>query len=113
MIFSGLLLSRLHETWVRSQGTQLRERESGSRYIPTTCFETFPFPRATPAQEAAIADAAKELNAMRERWLNPPEWTQTHTLTFPGSAAGPWARYVDPQTVDPQTGLGHRALSPP
>ena len=46
------------------------------------------------------------MNARRERWLNPPEWTQTRTLTFPGSAAGPWARYVDPQTVDPQTGIG-------
>jgi hypothetical protein len=45
-------------------------------------------------------------NELRERWLNPPEWTQTHTLTFPGSAAGPWARYVDAQTVEPQTGIG-------
>ena len=64
------------------------------------------FPHPTPAQEAAIAAAAKELNALRERWLNPPEWTQTQTLTFPGSTAGPWARYIDPQTVDPQTGIG-------
>ncbi len=46
------------------------------------------------------------MNDLRERWLNPPEWTQPHTLTFPGSAAGPWARYVDPQTVNPQTGVG-------
>ena len=79
---------------VRHSGTQLREKESGFRYTPTTCFETFPFPRPTPAQEAAIAAAAKELNELRERWLNPPEWTETRTLEFPGSADGPWSRFV-------------------
>ena len=64
-------------------------------------------PPSTPNEHRdAIAAAAKELNALRERWLNPPEWTQTHTLSFPGSTAGPWARYIDPQTVDPQTGTG-------
>jgi type II restriction/modification system DNA methylase subunit YeeA len=101
--FFGILHNRIHEVWALKQGTHLEDRP---RYTPGTCFETFPFPRATPAQETAIAAAAKELNALRERWLNPPEWTQTHTLTFPGSAAGPWARYIDPQTVDPQTGIG-------
>lgn len=104
--FFGILHSRIHQVWSLAQGTQLREKESGFRYTPTTCFETFPFPRPTPAQEAAIAAAAKELNELRERWLNPPEWTETRTLTFPGSAAGPWARYVDPATVDPKTGVG-------
>ena len=142
--FFGVLHSRIHEVWARSQGTQVRERESGFRYTPNTCFETFPFPFAddlittkddpahivakfraahyhtdqsnvlredppptTPDEHrAAIAAAATELNERRERWLNPPEWTQTRTLTFPGSAAGPWARYVAPQTVDPQTGIG-------
>ena len=64
-------------------------------------------PPTTPNEHnAAIAAAAKELNGYRERWLNPPEWTQTHTLTFPGTAAGPWARYVDRQTIDPKTGIG-------
>ena len=38
--FLGLLHSRVHETWARAMGTQLRERESGFRYTPTTCFET-------------------------------------------------------------------------
>jgi len=36
----------------------------------------FPLPRPTTKQEAEIAAAAKELNELRERWLNPPEWTQ-------------------------------------
>ena len=31
---------------------------------------------------------------MRSRWLNPPEWTKTEVLEFPGSVDGPWARYV-------------------
>lgn len=31
---------------------------------------------------------------MRTNWLNPTEWTKTETLIFPGSADGPWARYV-------------------
>jgi hypothetical protein len=69
-------------------------RESGFRYTPTTCFETFPFPEPTDDQRAAIAAAAKELDDLRSRWLNPPEWTGEEVLEFPGSADGPWARYV-------------------
>ena len=34
------------------------------------------------------------MNELRERWLNPPEWTVEKILEFPGSADGPWARYV-------------------
>jgi hypothetical protein len=92
--FFGLLHSRVHEVWALALGTQLREKESGFRYTPTTCFETFPFPRPTPKQEAAIAAAAQELNALRERWLNPPEWTVEKILEFPGTVNGAWARYV-------------------
>jgi type II restriction/modification system DNA methylase subunit YeeA len=104
--FFGVVQSRIHEVWAYAQGTQVRERESGFRYRPTVCFETLPFPRPTPAQEATIAAAAQELNELRERWLNPPEWTETRTLEFPGSVTGPWSRYVDPQTVDAKTGTG-------
>jgi hypothetical protein len=42
--FFGVLHSAIHERWSRRMGTQLREAESGCRYTPTTCFETFPFP---------------------------------------------------------------------
>jgi type II restriction/modification system DNA methylase subunit YeeA len=98
-LFFGLLHSRIHEVWARIQGTQVRERESGFRYTPTSCFENFPFPRPTPAQEAAITAAAKELNELRERWLNPPEWTRTEVLEFPGTVGGPWDRYIDKGTI--------------
>ncbi len=139
--FFGVLHSRVHEVWARAQGTQVRERESGFRYTPTSCFETFPFPhpndtethwlegvarlraahyhtdqssvvredpppRTPDEHRTAIAAIARELNDLRERWLNPPEWTETRLLTFPGSTAGPWARYVDKATVNSQSGVG-------
>ena len=91
-LFFGVLHSRMHEIWALKLGTRLETRP---RYTPTSSFETFPFPRPTPAQEDAIAAAAKELNELRERWLNPPEWTRTEFLEFPASADGPWALYVD------------------
>jgi hypothetical protein len=68
----GVLHSRVHEAWARATGTQLREVESGFRYTPTTCFETFPFPRPTDEQRDAIAAAARELVRLRDGWLNPP-----------------------------------------
>jgi hypothetical protein len=78
------------------QGTRLENRP---RYTPTTCFETFPFPDARGETETAIAAAAKELNELRENWLNPPEWTRTEILEFSGTVGGPWNRYIDPATV--------------
>jgi hypothetical protein len=67
--FFGILHSRVHEAWALAQGTQLREKESGFRYTPTTCFETFPFPNASPAQQESVATAARELDAARCNWL--------------------------------------------
>ena len=40
---------------------------------------------------------------MRSNWWNPPEWTREEVLTFPGSADGPWGRYV---TEPNATGIG-------
>jgi type II restriction/modification system DNA methylase subunit YeeA len=92
--FFGVVHSRVHELWARSTGTQLREAESGFRYTPTTCFETFPFPSPSEVQREAIATAAKELDTLRSRWLNPPEWVKEDVLEFPASVDGPWARMV-------------------
>lgn len=100
----GLLHSSIHTAWARSQGTQVRERESGFRYTASTCFETFPFPEPTDSQRDPIAEAARELDKLRANWLNPPEWTREEVLEFPGSVDGPWARYLDPATVRGEIG---------
>ena len=76
--FFGILHSRLHEVWSLVKGTQLREAVSGFRYTPTTCFETFPFPKPTQEQRDAIAAAAYALNQYRENWR---EGDDTRTLT--------------------------------
>ncbi len=67
----GLLQSKVHELWARRKGTQLREVESGFRYTPTTCFETFPFPEPSDEQHAEISEAAQCLDELRRNWLNP------------------------------------------
>ena len=124
--FFGVLHSRLHEVWGLKLGTRLETRP---RYTPTTCFETFPFPEPTDVQRETIAAAAKELDGLRTNWLNPPEWTRTEVLEFPGSVDGPWGRYVDAETVrgeggqspfsgakmgtDPGTGTGTSLRSEP
>jgi hypothetical protein len=92
--FFGILHSRVHEVWALAKGTQLREKESGSRYTPTTCFETFPFPRPSEQQQSVIAAVASELDDLREAWLNPREWTREEVLEFPASVDGPWKRHI-------------------
>lgn len=80
----GILHSRFHELWSLRLCTYLGVGND-PRYTPTTTFETFPFPAGlTPRDTAqgaptgplaeAIAAAAQRLNALREAWLNPPEW---------------------------------------
>src|SRR5438552_18485454 len=90
--FSGVSPSGFDEVWSLQLSTRLETRP---RYTPTTYYEAFPFPHSTADQEQAIATAAKELNELRENWLNPPEWTMTRVLEFPGSIDGPWSRFVD------------------
>ena len=83
----GVLHSRLHELWSLRMGTSLEDRP---RYTPTTCFETFPFPAGVlsdpdpDARFPAVAAAARRLNELRERWLNPPEWVQRIPEVVPG-----------------------------
>jgi type II restriction/modification system DNA methylase subunit YeeA len=90
--FFGVLHSRFHEVWALKLGTRLETRP---RYTPTTCFETFPFPAPSNKQKIDISAAAKELNELRENWLNPREWTTTRVLEFPSATDGPWSRFVD------------------
>jgi len=101
----GILHSRLHEVWTLAT-CGWHGIGNDATYNPSECFETFPFPHPMPVQQTVVAAAAKDLNDLRERWLNPPEWTQTHTLEFLGSISGSWARYVDSKSLDAKTGIG-------
>lgn len=89
----GVLHSRIHELWTLAT-CAWHGVGNDATYNPTECFETFPFPDTSAEQRAGIADAAEEMNALRESWLNPPEWTTPRTLTFPGALDGPWRRFV-------------------
>jgi hypothetical protein len=89
----GVLHSKPHELWARRLGTQLREVESGFRYTPTTCFETFPLPTPTAEQEAAVAEAARHLDSLREGWRSPTEGSDAD-----GGGRTFTALYNDPPT---------------
>ena len=73
------------------------------RYTPTTTFQTYPFPEGltpdVPASDyandpraVAIADAARRLVELRDRWLNPPEWVEWVDEPVPGYPKRPVAR---------------------
>ena len=80
----GVLHSRFHEHWSLRLGTSLEDRP---RYTPSTTFATFPFPEglspniaaedfADDPRAIAVAQAARNLVQLRDRWLNPPEWVK-------------------------------------
>ena len=80
----GILHSRFHELWSLRLGTSLEDRP---RYTPSTTLATFPFPPgltpnvpassyAADPRAVAIAEAARRLVELRDRWLNPPEWVE-------------------------------------
>jgi hypothetical protein len=94
----GVLHSRVHELWSLRKGARHGIGDDPT-YNGKECFETFPFPEPTDEQREAIAAAARELDRLRENWLNPPEWVRTELLEFPGSVDGPWQRYIDPQSI--------------
>jgi type II restriction/modification system DNA methylase subunit YeeA len=120
----GVLHSHVHELWARGMGTQLREVESGFRYTPTTCFETFPFPHSTTEQRTRISEAAQELDRLRRGWLDPEGWSELRkkrrTLTHLYNERPQWlldihdrldravlAAYGWPSDVAPHDLLGH------
>ena len=96
----GILHSRFHEAWSLRLGTSLEDRP---RYTPTTTFGTFPFPDGLtpdiPAADyaedprgVAIAEAARRLVELRDRWLNPPEWVKWVDEPVAGYPKRPVAR---------------------
>ena len=101
----GILHSRFHELWSLRLCTWLG-KGNDPRYTPSTTFETFPFPDGltpdAPAADyagdpraAAVADAARRLAALRDRWLNPPEWVEWVDEPVPGYPKRPAARDED------------------
>ncbi|MDD5175283.1 MAG: hypothetical protein PHQ05_02515 [Sterolibacterium sp.] len=64
----GVLSSRVHVTWALATGGRLGVGND-PRYNKSRCFETFPFPVATPAQQTRIGDLAEQLDAHRKRVL--------------------------------------------
>ena len=101
----GILHSRFHEAWSLRLGTWLG-KGNDPRYTPTTTFETFPFPDGLspdiPAADyagdpraVAIAEAARRLVELRDRWLNPPEWVEWVDEPVPGYPKRPVARNAE------------------
>ena len=99
----GILHSRFHELWSLRLGTSLEDRP---RYTPTTTFETFPFPPgltpdipaadyAADPRSMAVALEARRLIALRDRWLNPPEWVEWVDEPVPGYPKRPVPRDED------------------
>ncbi len=73
----GVLSSRIHVAYALAAGGRLGVGND-PRYNKTRCFDPFPFPVATPAQRAAIADLAEELDALRRTCLDThPHLTMT------------------------------------
>ena len=68
--FFGVLHSRIHEVWALATSSR-HGVGNDPTYNNTTCFETFPLPQPTPEQEEAVATAARELDRLRQGWLNP------------------------------------------
>ncbi len=94
----GILHSRFHELWSLRMGTWLGVGND-PRYTPSTTFETFPFPEnltpnipaveyAADPRAIAIADAARELNRLRENWLNPADLVVIEPEIVPSAAPG-------------------------
>ena len=69
--FLGILESRFHKVWTAAIGTQLREKESGRRYIISECFEKFPFPMPTESQRDAVSSSARRLDEQRRNVCRP------------------------------------------
>jgi hypothetical protein len=70
----GILSSRIHAIWSGKAGGTLEDRP---RYNKSQCFDPFPFPDASPAQRAEIADIAERLDAQRKAAL-----AETPSLTM-------------------------------
>jgi len=86
----GVLQSRFHSAWALKLGTSLEDRP---RYTSSTTFRTFPegltpnIPAAdyeNDPRAIAIAEAARQLDRLRNAWLNPPDLIRIEPEVVPG-----------------------------
>lgn len=62
----GILSSQIHNLWAAHSGGSLEDRP---RYNKSRCFDPFPFPDATPAQQQVLRALGEELDATRKQVL--------------------------------------------
>jgi type II restriction/modification system DNA methylase subunit YeeA len=90
----GILSSRFHELWSLNRGGW-HGVGNDPQYTPSLGFETFPFPEgltpdipaadfANNPRAVAIANAASQLNELRENWLNPEDLVERLPEVVPG-----------------------------
>ena len=98
----GILHSRFHELWSLKLCSWHGVGDDPT-YNPTTIFQPFPFPKglspdvltvdyADDPRAVAIAEAARRLVELRDRWLNPPEWVEWVDEPVPGYPKRPVPR---------------------
>jgi N-6 DNA Methylase len=133
----GILSSRQHILWVKAAGSIHGDGADGGRstYSSQSCFETYPFPAGLTPRDTAhqrtealpdgalipaeisseklkhcaagIASAARHLNELRERWLNPTEWTVRVPEVIPlGMETSPY-----PDRILPKPNLDEKSLA--
>jgi hypothetical protein len=90
----GILCSTFHDVWATGQRNRLGAGNQ-RRYNATRTFETFPFPEgltpnipakvyASDPRAIAIAKAARRLDELRNKWLNPPDLIDIVPEVVPG-----------------------------
>lgn len=81
----GILQSSMHWEWLKSRSSTMK---GDYRYTSDTVFDSFPWPQApTPEQVRAVASAAVELRALRNKVMKAQGWSLRdlyRTLDTPG-----------------------------
>ena len=112
----GILHSRFHEAW-SLRLCSWHGVGNDPVYNPSTVFQTFPFPRGlspdilaadydADPRAVAIANSARKLVELRDRWLNPPEWVEWLNEPVPG-----YPRRSVPRDAEAEKELRARTLT--
>lgn len=98
--YLGVLSSQLHLEWALAAGGTLEDRP---RYNNSRCFETFPFPACTPAQQQKIRALGEQLDAHRKRQQAlHPDLTMTGMYNVLERVRMLSGEMIDGITYDPQ-----------